>query len=306
MHHRTAPTSRQRTAATRRPPPLRALCLWLAAATAPAAAHVTLPPGGATAGTVYPAAFHVGHACEGAEATTALRVRLPAGFVPTQVPARPGWRIEQSPGEVRWTAESPQDALPAKARTRFVVHGRLTDQPGTLWFQVLQVCDRGSADWSQVPAAAGDKPAFPPARLDVLPPGQAPVEVREPWARATVAGQGTTAVYAQLTAGAGATLVAARSPLAGTVAVHEMTMDGHVMRMRELPQGLALPPGERVALSPGGLHLMVQDLRQPLADGSVLPLVLRFVDRDGRPSERSVDVPVRQAAPGSADPHAKH
>lgn len=302
MHTAAHPRTPRRLA----PGATAALALLAALAGVPAGAHVTLPPGGATAGSVYPAAFNVGHACEGAEATTALRVRLPAGFTPTQVPARPGWRIEQSPGELRWTAESPQDALPAKARTRFVVHGRLTEQPGTLWFQVLQVCDRGSADWAQVPAAAGDKPAFPAARLDVLPPGQAPVDVREPWARATVAGQGATAVYAQLTAGAGATLVAARSPLAGTVAVHEMTLDGSVMRMRELAQGLALPPAERVELRPGGLHLMVQDLRQPLAEGSVLPLVLRFVDREGRASERTVDVPVRQAAPGGADPHARH
>ncbi|GAP38704.1 copper chaperone PCu(A)C [Piscinibacter sakaiensis] len=300
-------------AARRRPAPaLLALGLALAGAAGSSQAHVTLPPGGATAGSVYPAAFRVGHACKDASATTALVVRVPAGFEPLDAPPRPGWRVSVGPQEVRWTAEGPAQALPDKERARFVVRGRLTGTPGTLWFKVRQACDRGEADWSEVPASDSDKPAFPAARLEVLAPGLAPVEVREPWARATVAGQGAAGVYAQLTAGAGARLVGGRSPLAAAVEVHEMRMEGSVMRMRELADGLPLPPAEPVTLAPGGLHLMLTGLKQPLAAGSVLPLTLQFVDADGRRSERTLEVPVRaaDAAPAGAGAagggHAHH
>jgi periplasmic copper chaperone A len=274
-------------------------------AAAAAHAHVTLPPGGATAGTVYPAAFRVGHACKDAAATTAIKVRVPAGFTPLDAPARPGWAISVTPTEVSWTASTPQAALPAKERTSFVVRGQLAATPATLWFKVLQVCDNGSADWAEVPAREGDKPEFPAARLDVLPPGVAPVDVRDAWARSTVEGQRSTGVYARLSAPAGARFVGASSPWAETVEVHEMKMVGDVMRMRALDAGLELPPGESVELQPGGYHVMVMGLKRVLPAGSALPITLRFVDRDGRAGELSVQVPARAAGPAAGAEH-KH
>lgn len=86
-----------------------AACAMLAGTTA-ALAHVTLPPGGATVGSDYNAAFRVGHACEGAKATTGLAVRLPKGFVLSDAQARKGWKLDvtkSGDGEVRWTAETP-------------------------------------------------------------------------------------------------------------------------------------------------------------------------------------------------------
>jgi len=150
--------------------------LMLALAAQPMAlhAHVTLPPGGAAAGSEYAASFRVGHACKDASATTAIRVQLPPGFVPIEVLPRPGWKATLSAGTVEWVADSPEVWLPAKERASFTVRGRLADTPGTLWFKVLQVCDRGSADWSEVPAHEAHKPPFPAARLDVLAPGGAP------------------------------------------------------------------------------------------------------------------------------------
>lgn len=147
----------------------QALALSLLAAALPAPAHVTLPPGGAPAGAETTAVFRVGHACKDAQATTALRVRVPAGFTPLEAQPRAGWTVTLSAREVAWVADSPQAALPMHERAEFAVRGRLADQPGTLWFPVLQVCDRGSADWAQVPAHDGDKPEFPAARLEVLP-----------------------------------------------------------------------------------------------------------------------------------------
>ena len=274
--------------------------LWAAGAHA----HVTLPPGGATAGSTYPAAFRVGHACKDAASTTGIRVRLPKGFTLIDAQQRPGWTLSTSAREVAWTAGSSQAALPKDDRTTFNLRGRLTDKPGTLWFKVLQSCDQGSADWAEIPAGGGAL-TFPAARLDVLPVGVAPVDVREAWARPTVPGQRSTGVYGRFTAGAGARLVGGSTPLAESVEVHQMAMEGNVMRMRALDQGLELPPGQGVELAPGGYHLMVIGLRQPIAPGSTLPLTLRFIDGDGRESSLTLQVPVPAKAPEafSQTPH---
>lgn len=282
---------------------IRLLAPLLLAGTTAAQAHVTLPPGGATAGTLYPAAFRVGHACADATTTTAIKVRVPAGFTIVEAAPRPGWTLAVNGAEVAWTAASAQAALPAKERTQFVVRGRLTAEPGPLWFKVLQVCDKGQADWAQVPAREGDKPEFPAARLDVLPPGLAPVDVRDAWTRPTVAGQTATGVFAKLLSGPGLTLVGGSSPLAALVEVHEMKMDGNVMRMRALERGLALPPGDTIELKPGGYHLMVTGLKQPLAVGESLPVTLKFVDADGRSVERQLTVPVITAPAGQDGGH---
>ena len=115
-----------------------------------ASAHVTLPPGGATAGSDYEAAFRVGHACKDAQATTGITVQLPEGFRLSEAQARKGWTLASNPREVAWKAESPAAALPADQKAEFIVRGRLTTTPGPLYFKVLQTCDKGSADWAEL------------------------------------------------------------------------------------------------------------------------------------------------------------
>ncbi|MBT9384637.1 copper chaperone PCu(A)C [Pseudooceanicola sp. CBS1P-1] len=67
------------------------------------------------------------------------------------------------------------------------------------------------------------------------------------------------------------------SPAAGRVALHESRdAGGGVMTMRPLPDGLALPAGQSRSLAPGGLHIMLSDLRAPLSPGSTLTLTLTF------------------------------
>ena len=278
---------------------LRPLAL-LAAAAAPAAAsaHVTLPPGGATAGDSYAAAFRVGHACPGARSTTGISVRIPEGFSVQKAEPRPGWTLTTSPGSVSWGADSAPSALPTAERAEFVVHGTLTSKPGTLWFKVLQSCDVGSADWAQVPAAATDKPAFPAARLDVLAPGVAAVEVRDAWVRFAVKGQSGTGAFMTLAAPSGARLVGISTPVAGQAEIHEMKMEGDVMRMRAVAGGLELPPRQPVELKPGGHHVMLMDLKKALVVGETVPMTLEFVDGAGRKGVARVDVPVRAAAAG--------
>lgn len=286
---------------------MRTFLLPLIAAAAPAFAHITLPPGGAAAGSDYEAAFRVGHACKDTAATTAVTVRLPEGFTLVEARPRAGWTLASSAREVRWTADA-ASALPDKERAEFVVRGRLTGQPGTLWFPVRQDCGAQSADWAQLPGAdASAKLPFPAARLDVLPPGVAAVDVKNAWARPSVPGQSGTGAFMQLSAPQGLRLVGVATPLAGVAELHEMQMDGNTMRMRELKDGLALPARQTVELKPGGYHLMLMDLKQPLAKGTQLPLTLRFVDAAGRASQREVQVPVGvpegQAAPAGGHVH---
>ena len=99
------------------------------------------------------------------------------------------------------------------------------------------------------------------------------VKVANAWVRAPVAGQKTAAAYLDLTSDRNLALVAAGSPAAGRVEMHSMTMDGGVMRMRALPR-VDLPAGQTVRLAPGGTHLMLLELKQPLKPGDKLPLIL--------------------------------
>lgn len=104
--------------------------------------------------------------------------------------------------------------------------------------------------------------------------GQA-VEVTEAWVRGTVPGQSATGAFMNITSRVPARLVAAASPAAATVEVHNMTMEGGVMKMFAV-SGVDLPPNRTVRLAPGGYHMMFLDLRQPLKAGDRIPLKLTF------------------------------
>ena len=118
------------------------------------------------------------------------------------------------------------------------------------------------------------------------------VTISDPWARATVTGQKATGAFMILTAKQSSKLVAASSPVAGVTEVHQMKMDKDVMRMS--PVGaLELPAGKTVELKPGGYHVMLMDLKNPLADKSNIPLTLTFEDAKGQKSQQVLQVPVR-------------
>ena len=138
------------------------------------------------------------------------------------------------------------------------------------------------------------------------------VDVQGAWARATVPGQKATGAFMKLTAKEGVKLVAASSPVAGVTEVHEMKMDGDVMKMRAVAGGLDLPAGKTVELKPGGYHVMLLDLKAPLAKGTSVPLTLVFQDAKGVETKTELNVPVAMAAPGAkpaeapAMDHSKH
>ena len=132
------------------------------------------------------------------------------------------------------------------------------------------------------------------------------VRIEQAWVRASVPGQRGTGGYMKLTARERQQLVGVSSPVAGVAEVHEMKMDGEVMKMRAVG-ALDLPAGKTVELKPGGLHLMLMDLKQPLAPGSGVPLTLVFKDARGVQRRVETRVLVSASAPGAATPDShKH
>lgn len=125
------------------------------------------------------------------------------------------------------------------------------------------------------------------------------IEVKDAWVRTTVQGQKATGAFMQITAKEGAQLVSVNSPVAGVAEVHEMKMEGGVMKMRGVP-ALDLPAGKTVELKPGGYHVMLMDLKTALPKDSTVPLTLVFKDAKGVQSKVELKVPVATTAPGKA------
>ena len=107
-----------------------------------------------------------------------------------------------------------------------------------------------------------------------------------------------------LTAKEGTRLVGVASPVAGVAEVHEMAMEGDVMKMRAIA-GLDLPAGKAVELKPGGYHVMLMDLKMPLQKDTTIPLTLTFKNAKGAETKSELKVPVSMAAPGGMGEH-KH
>ncbi len=128
------------------------------------------------------------------------------------------------------------------------------------------------------------------------------LEIDNPWARATPptaqAGGGFLVIVNK-----GTTpdrLIAVKSLAASKVEVHEMKMEGSVMRMRALEKGLEIPPGATVALKPGGFHIMFMGLKAPFAKDAKVPVTLVF-EKAG-----SIDVELAVQAMGAQAPTATH
>ncbi|HKO67564.1 MAG TPA: copper chaperone PCu(A)C [Burkholderiaceae bacterium] len=122
------------------------------------------------------------------------------------------------------------------------------------------------------------------------------IDVRAAWARPTVAGQMGTGAFMQLISRDGARLLGASSDVAAVVEIHEMTMEGNVMRMRPIRM-LDLPAGGTVELKPGGHHMMLMDLKRPLTAGEKIKINLQLETRDKKLVTQPIEVEVRPRAP---------
>lgn len=120
------------------------------------------------------------------------------------------------------------------------------------------------------------------------------ITVSNGWTRATLPGQpaGGGFVTIKNNDAAADALVSVTSPVSANVQIHEMSMDGDVMKMRELPDGLAIAAGETVAMKPGGLHIMFMDLKQGFNADQLVKVTLKFA----RAGEITLDLPVNSLA----------
>lgn len=116
------------------------------------------------------------------------------------------------------------------------------------------------------------------------------VVASEAWIRLPPPAANVAAGYVQLhNHGGEDRLLAATAVGFGQVQIHAMRMDGEVMRMQALPEGLLLPAGKVTALQPGGYHLMLMMPKRPLQDGQQVRVRLQFATG----GEQQVDFVVR-------------
>lgn len=178
------------------PTPLRssrlgaAIAAVAALAAMPVHAHVVLEYQVAPAASSYRATFKVGHGCEGTP-TRQISIDIPAGVQGAKPMPKPGWALEitreklaqpyvshgrtitEDVSRATWTARTREDQLPNDQYDEFVLAVRTPEKPGTLYWPVRQLCERGRHDWVDVPAPgqkAGELKS-PAAVLEVLPGG---------------------------------------------------------------------------------------------------------------------------------------
>jgi uncharacterized protein YcnI len=272
----------------------------------PAEAHVSLEKPETARGKSYKAVLKIPHGCDGSPTHT-VRVDIPEGFIGAKPMPKAGWTIKTTRGpyaqsygyyhgpisegvkQIEWSGgELPDDFYDEFVAAGFVAK-ELKDE--ALYFKVVQICDKGELSWSEI-AAAGQNPhdlKAPAAVLKIAGGEKADagdsgkvtigtLSVEGAWSRATAEGAKVGAGYLKVTntGSAADTLVGVETPVAGRGEIHDMTMTDGVMRMRKLADGLEIPAGGTVELKPGGMHLMLLDLTQPLVAGTRVPVKLTF------------------------------
>jgi copper(I)-binding protein len=120
----------------------------------------------------------------------------------------------------------------------------------------------------------------------------AQVTVSNAWIRGTVPVQKTTGAFMQLESKQATRLVGVSTPVAARAELHQMSMQGDVMKMAEV-DGIDLAPGQKVALASGGYHVMLMELKRQLKEGEKVPLTLTFANGKGKKTTQVVEATVK-------------
>lgn len=128
------------------------------------------------------------------------------------------------------------------------------------------------------------------------------IEIDRPWSRAVPKGATVAAGYVTIrnTGSEPDRLVSGSTPVAGKFEIHEMSMDNGIMRMRPVPDGVVIKPGETVELKPQSFHIMMMGLKQPIVKGKAFKGSLVF-EKAG-----AVDVDFTVEAVGATAPSGEH
>lgn len=299
-----------------------AIALAISTTAIPTFAHVSADPAEAQPGSYFRTALRVPHGCNG-QPTTAIRVGFPDGIVSVKAQAKPGWKVQSetktllqpvstghgkqshtAPSAVSWSGGS----LPDDQFDEFGLVLKLPDAPGTqFWLPVVQTCAQGEVRWDQIPAAGQsahdlERPAAVIRIADTrnasaLKVGD--IQIQQPYARATPAKIGGVFMILQNAGKTTDRLVKAASSVAENVELHTNVKDGDTMRMRPV-DAIDVPAQGKTELAPGGYHVMLIGLKQPLKDGERFALTLTF-EKAGMVT---IDVPVTKA--GAAGGHHHH
>lgn len=240
--------------------------------------------------------------------------------------------VTEGPKEVIWSGGSLSD----DNYDEFIFTSFITDFPSgqAIHFPTVQQCAKGEVRWDQI-APVGQNPhslkspapmlriatdtstaqaqmdhgnmdhskmdTAPQTGGDTLKVGD--LVVASPWTRATPGGAKIAGGYLRITNNGNAAdrLINVVSAGADRVEIHEMSMTDGVMKMRPLPDGLTVKPGETVELKPGGFHMMFMDIKQPLKQGDTLKATLTF-EKAGK-LDVSFDV---NAMGATSEPSHKH
>lgn len=292
---------------------------------APAQAHATLAIPEVSPNSTYKAVVQIGHGCQ-SQPTLKVKVQIPEGVIAVTPMPKPGWTLETSKGTyargytvsgttvsegvvvITWTG-----SLADGVKDEFVFEARVTDafKPGdTIYFPVVQECATAKQAWIERPEAGQDphslKSPAPGVRVvaenAVSAVKAGSITIEQPWIRATPAGAPVAGGFLRVTNAGDASdrLVGGSVPFAGRVEVHEMVMDGSVMRMRPVGGGLEIKSGATVELKPGGYHLMFMELKEPLKEGQSVKGTLTF-EKAG-----TVAVPFEVRSMSGQSMHNKH
>ncbi|KLK89847.1 copper chaperone [Microvirga vignae] len=280
-----------------------ALVAALAILSTPALAHVSFETAQTTPNSTFKAVLRIPHGCDG-QPTLKVRVRIPEGIVAVKPMPKAGWKLGATKGayvrayqvhgetvsegvtDIVWTG-----SLDDGFYDEFVFQARFTDafQPGaTVYFPVVQECEKGTEEWVQVPAAGEDPHhlASPAPGVKIVAAANASpaaqhagtLTIEQPWSRATPAGAKVGGGYLRITNNGKETdrLISGSFPIASRVEMHEMAMEGDIMRMKPVQGGLEIKPGATIELKPGAGHLMFMDLKEPLKEGQTVKGTLIF------------------------------
>ena len=273
-----------------------------------AQAHVTFETREARIGASYKAILRVPHGCDGS-ATRRIEVKIPEGVIAVKPMPKPAWSITSSKGAYAKAYNFYHGAklhegvlslaweggpLGDEYYDEFVFSAFVADSlaPGTtLFFPVLQQCERGELRWFDVPAAGQDAHAlkFPAPALKLISTASAAaaspavfklasLTVSTPWLRATPGGAKTTAGYLTIRNDGQTSdrLIGGTLAAAGRTELHETLVTNGIAKMRPLANGLEIAPGETVELAPSNKHMMFLDLTSALGQGQKIKGTLIF------------------------------
>jgi len=307
---------------------LAACCL-----AATAQAHVTFEKPEATAGQPYKGVLRVGHGC-GESATTSLSVEIPDGLVAVKPMPKPGWTLATEQGAYPEAVSVYGQKLTSGVRRITWSGGRLPDAEydeftfvgqiapgvaGALTVPTVQTCETGEQRWVEVakPGQNARDLTYPTPVLRIAAGEQkaaqsGAIRIEQVWSRATPNGAGVGAGYLRVT-NTGSTpdrLLGGSTDVAARIEPHDMKMEDGVMKMRALADGIEIAPGATLELKPGGMHLMILGLKQPLKAGESFPATLRFEKAGSTPVTFNVlgmgASPPSAAASEPEMDHSKH